>query len=71
MPWEGTKSVTIANRRQNSWIISLKVKHLVANVISLMLVTNSACIKKRNINQNVGDSVAEGTVSEPKCHFQQ
>ena len=23
-----------------------------------------------NINHNLGDSVAEGTVSEPKCHFQ-
>ena len=24
-----------------------------------------------NINHNLGDSVAEGTVSEPKYHFQQ
>ena len=23
-----------------------------------------------NMNHNLGDSVAEGTVSEPKCHFQ-
>ena len=23
-----------------------------------------------NINHNLGDSAAEGTVSEPKCHFQ-
>ena len=23
-----------------------------------------------NINRNLSDSVAEGTVSEPKCHFQ-
>ena len=23
-----------------------------------------------NINHNLGDSVAEGTVSEPACHFQ-
>ena len=23
-----------------------------------------------NINHNLGDSVAEGTVFEPKCHFQ-
>ena len=23
-----------------------------------------------NINYNLGDSVAEGTVSEPNCHFQ-
>ena len=22
-----------------------------------------------NINQNLGDSVVEGTVCEPKCHF--
>ena len=22
-----------------------------------------------NINHNLGDSVVEGTVSEPKCHF--
>ena len=27
---EGTKFGTIANQRENSWIISLKVKHLVA-----------------------------------------
>ena len=41
-----------------------------------MRVTNSTCIKKKlllitNIDQNVGDSAAEGTVSEPKYHFQQ
>ena len=24
-----------------------------------------------NIKHNVGDSVVEGTVSEPKCHFHQ
>ena len=23
-----------------------------------------------NINHNLGNTVAEGTVSEPKCHFQ-
>ena len=43
----GAKSGTIANRIQNSWIISLKVKHLVPNGILLMLVTNSTCIKKK------------------------
>ena len=34
--------------RQNSWIISLKLKHLVPNGLLLMLVTNCTCIKKEN-----------------------
>ena len=29
----------------------------------LLLITNN--------NHNLGDNVAEGAVSEPKCHFQQ
>ena len=71
---EGTKFNNIANQRQNSWMISLKVKHLVPNGLLLMVVTNSTCIKKTllitNINHHLYDSVAEGTVSDPKCHFQ-
>ena len=60
--------------RQNSWIISLKLQHLVPNGLLLKLVTNSNCIKKvicikslliTNIHNNLGDSVAEGRVSEP------
>ena len=39
-----------------------------------MLVTNSTCIKTENhywlLILSLGDSVAEGTVSESKCHFQ-
>ena len=47
------------------------------NGLSLILATNSTCIKKENyywlliFYHNVGDSVQEGTVSEPKCHFKQ
>ena len=71
---EGTKFNKIANQRQNSWIISLKVKHLVPNGLLLMVVTNSICIKKTllitNINHHLYDSVVEDTVSDPKCHFQ-
>ena len=72
---EGTKFGTIANQRQNLWIISLKLKHLVCNGLLFKLVTKSTCIKKEsllitNINNNLGDSVAEGTVSEPACQFQ-
>ena len=70
---EWTKSGNIANQRQNSWIISLKVKHLVLNNLSPIMVAHSTCIKKKilitDINQNLGDSVAEGTVTEPKCYF--
>ena len=60
--------------RQNSWIISLKLQHLVPNGLLLKLVTNSNCIKKvicikslliTNIHNNLGGSVAEGRVSEP------
>ena len=73
---EETKFGTTANQRQNSWIISLTLKHLVFSGFLFMLVTNSTCIKRReslvttNINHNLGDNVAEGTVTEPKCHFQ-
>ena len=74
---EGTKFVTIKNRRQNSWIISLKLKHLVNNGLLCILVTNSTRIKKgkslliTNINHNLGNKVSEGNFSEPKYHFSQ
>ena len=38
------------------------------NKLYLHKIRNSLLIT--NINHNLGDSVAEGTVSEPKCHFQ-
>ena len=45
---EGTKFGTIVNQRQNLWIISLKLKHLVCNGLLFKLVTKSTCIKKEN-----------------------
>ena len=60
----------------NSWIISLKVKHLVPNGLLLYAGNKLYLHKKRkslliaNINHNLKDSVAQGTVSEPKCCFQ-
>ena len=38
---------TITNWRENSWIISLKVKHLMPNGLLIMLVTNFTYIKRR------------------------
>ena len=73
---EVTKFGTIKNQGQNSRIISLKVKHLVPNGLLLILATNLYFHKKRtsllitNINLNLGDSVAEGTVSEPIFHLE-
>ena len=44
---------------------------LAHNSLLLKLVKNSTYIKENlNINNNRGDSIAEGTVSEPTCHFQ-
>ena len=73
---EGTKFVTIKNWRQNSWIISLKVKHLMNN--GLVYSRNKLYSHKKgksllitNINHNLGNKVSEWNFSEPKYNFSQ
>ena len=46
-----------------SWPFTYAGNKLYLHKKKLLLITN--------IDQNVGDSAAEGTVSEPKYHFQQ
>ena len=73
---EGTKFGSIANRRRNSWIISQKSETFSVQWPFAYAGNKPYLHRKRksllvtNINHNLGDSVAEGTVSEPKRHFQ-